>query len=59
VDVLTVEMLEIGEPRREHEIERTTQPAREPITVPERREVELPDPALPTPEREPVKEPAR
>lgn len=52
-------MIEIGKPQREHEIERTTQPAREPVTVPAApREVPLPDPALPTPEREPVKQPA-
>ena len=57
MDVLTVEMLEIGKPQREHEIERTTQPAREPLVRPA--PAELPDPALPTPEREPVKEPAR
>lgn len=47
---MDVRAVEVGQPQREHEIERTTQPAQEPMTVPERRPVELPDPAPATPE---------
>lgn len=54
MDVLDIE---IGKPLREHEIERTPMTVPQPITVPERREVELPDPAH-TPETVPEKVPA-
>lgn len=55
---MDVRAIEVGQPQREHEIERTTQPAQEPLVVPERRPVELPDPAesptTPSPERVPA-----
>lgn len=55
---MDVRAIEVGEPRREHEIERETQPAREPMTIPERRPVELPDPAKAPLTPSPTKVPA-
>lgn len=55
---MDVRAIEVGEPKREHEIERTTQPAQEPLTVPERRPVELPDPATAPTTPSPTKVPA-
>lgn len=59
MDVLGIE---VGQPLREHEIERTTQPQREtqpatPTVVPQHKPAELPDPSVPltpTPERVPA-----
>lgn len=53
---MDVRSLEIGTPEREHEIERTTTPAREPMVRPA--PAELPDPSY-TPDHEPVKVPER
>jgi hypothetical protein len=54
---MDVRSLEIGTPKREHEIERTKHPAREPLVAPT--PVELPDPSYtPEPVKVPEKVPA-
>ena len=55
---MDVRAIEVGEPQREHEIERETRPAEEPLTVPERTPVELPDPAEAPTTPSPTKVPA-
>lgn len=55
---MDVRAIEVGQPQREHEVERQTAPARQPVQVPERRPVELPDPAEAPMTPSPTKVPA-